>query len=91
MAAGPTIEPPVRPRPATADAAGDPDGWTEVDLRFRGEGPAVAFLLQFGGDVEALEPASIRATMAAAARSIAALYGTAAKTSARQLEHALER
>jgi predicted DNA-binding transcriptional regulator YafY len=84
LAAGPTIEPPVR-SPGDGDEAGDQDGWTEVGLRFRGEGPAVAFLLQFGGDVEALEPASIRATMAAAARSIAAHYGAAAKTSARAL------
>lgn len=79
MAAGPTVEP---PEPGTDDGA---TGWTEVGLRFRGEGPAVAFLLQFGGDVEALEPASIRATIAAAAQAIAAHYGDPAKTSARPL------
>jgi len=68
MSAGPTIEP-------AGSRAHDADpGWTEVDLRFRGEGPAVAFLLGFGGDVEVREPASMRVTMAAAARAIAARY-----------------
>jgi len=91
MAAGPTIEPPVqgagdKPADNRADEGpADRGGWTEIGLRFRGEGPAVAFLLQFGGDVEALEPASIRATMAAAARAIEAHYSAAAKTSARAL------
>jgi predicted DNA-binding transcriptional regulator YafY len=75
MAAGPTIEPPVQ---GPTDAAAD--GWTEVGLRFRGEGPAVAFLLGFGGEVEALEPAAIRATMADAAGAIAARYRDAAPT-----------
>ena len=84
IAAGPTIEPPVH-RAGDNDVAGDEDGWTAVSLRFRGEGPAVAFLLQFGGDVEALEPASIRRAMAVAARAIAARYRGAAKTSARAL------
>jgi predicted DNA-binding transcriptional regulator YafY len=79
MAAAPTIEP---PEPGTDDTKG---GWTEVGLRFRGEGPAVAFLLGFGGEVEALEPASIRLTMGEAARAIVAHYGDAAKTSARGL------
>ena len=68
MSAGPTIEP-ARHRDHVAGP-----GWTEVDLRFRGEGPAVAFLLGFGGDVEVLEPATIRTAMAAAAQAIAARY-----------------
>jgi predicted DNA-binding transcriptional regulator YafY len=79
MAAGPTIEP---PEPGTDDTN---SGWTEVGLRFRGEGPAVALLLGFGGEVQALEPASIRLTMGEAARAIVAHYGDAAKTSARGL------
>jgi predicted DNA-binding transcriptional regulator YafY len=87
MAAGPTIEPPVQgPDDGPHDDTDhDQNRWTEVGLRFRGEGPAVAFLLGFGGDVEALEPASIRVTMAAAARAIAARYRGPAKTSARAL------
>lgn len=70
MSAGPTIEPALR-----RDHPSDP-AWTEVDLRFRGEGPAVAFLLGFGGDVEVVEPASLRDAMAAAARAIAARYSS---------------
>jgi predicted DNA-binding transcriptional regulator YafY len=69
MAAGPTIAPPEQ----VPDMAAEPN-WTELRLRFRGEGPAVAFLLSFGGDVEALEPDSMRRAMAASARAIAARY-----------------
>jgi len=69
MAAGPTIAPPEQ----LEDAATDP-GWTGLQLRFRGEGPAVAFLLSFSGDVEALAPASMRQAMAASARAIGARY-----------------
>lgn len=69
MAAGPTIAPPEE----LSDAAADPD-WTELNLRFRGEGPAVAFLLSFGGDVEVLRPASMRQAMFESARAIAARY-----------------
>jgi predicted DNA-binding transcriptional regulator YafY len=71
MSAGPTIEP-VRQQEHVADPS-----WTEVGLRFRGEGPAVAFLLGFGGDVEVVEPPSMRAAMAAAARAITARYADA--------------
>ena len=71
MSAGPTIEPARH-----LEHAEDPT-WTEVRLRFRGEGPAVAFLLGFGGDVEVLEPASLRAAMATAARAIVARYAGA--------------
>ena len=70
MAAGPTIAPPEE----LADSRAADLAWTELGLRFRGEGPAVAFLLSFSGDVEALEPASLRRAMAASARAIAARY-----------------
>ena len=74
LAAGPTIAAPeVGPQ--------DPD-WTVVGLQLRGEGPVIALLLSFGGDVEALEPLSVRRTMAAAATAIAARYGAARNTSA---------
>jgi predicted DNA-binding transcriptional regulator YafY len=67
LAAGPTIAAPnIGPQ--------DPD-WTTVGLQFRGEGPAVALLLSLGASVEALEPASIRLTMADAAQAIVARYG----------------
>lgn len=68
MSVGPTISPPVQGQ----EGAGG--GWTHLGLRFRGEGPAVAFLLGFGGDVEALEPASLRSAMVASGRAIAARY-----------------
>ena len=66
LAAGPTIAPP--------EVRSEGPEWTELALRFRGEGPAVALLLSCGDDVEALEPASIRATMIGAAAAIAARY-----------------
>ena len=68
MSAGPTLE------PAQHCEHGSDGAWTVVDLRFRGEGPAVAFLLGFGGDVEVLQPATMRTAMAAAAQAIAARY-----------------
>jgi predicted DNA-binding transcriptional regulator YafY len=71
MSAGPTIEPARQQEPP-----GD-KGWTEVALRFRGEGPAVAFLLGFSGDVEVLEPTSMRKAMAAAGQAIVARYAGA--------------
>jgi predicted DNA-binding transcriptional regulator YafY len=71
MSAGPTIDP-ARQQEHTEDRS-----WTEVALRFRGEGPAVAFLLGFGGEVEVLEPPSMRKAMAAAAQAIVARYAGA--------------
>jgi predicted DNA-binding transcriptional regulator YafY len=68
MSAGPTIEP-ARQQEPSADR-----DWAEVGLRFRGEGPAVAFLLGFGGDVEVLGPPSLRTAMVGAARAITARY-----------------
>ena len=75
MAAGPTIAPPEQLPEPNDDGGGASDpGWTELRLRFRGEGPAVAFLLGFGGDVEVLQPASMRQAMFESARAIAAHY-----------------
>jgi len=74
VSASATSEPPV-----VRDGHGP---WTQVELRFRGEGPAVACLLSFGGEVEALEPASLRATMVTAAEAIAARYRATTKTCA---------
>jgi predicted DNA-binding transcriptional regulator YafY len=73
MAAGPTIARPQELAGVARNESADP-GWTLLGLRFRGEGPAVAFLLSFGGDVEALEPVSMRVAMASSARAIAARY-----------------
>ncbi|WP_314176217.1 helix-turn-helix transcriptional regulator [Streptomyces winkii] len=56
----------------------DPDAWVPVDLAY----PvlqAARQLLQFGADVEVLEPAAVRTELARAAASVTALYGDAAR------------
>ena len=61
------------------DSVGAPDsagpGWSLVTVRYR-EYDAVRHLLQFGENIEVLEPASAREVMAAVARDLAARHGT---------------
>ncbi|OEU90776.1 DNA-binding transcriptional regulator [Streptomyces abyssalis] len=60
--------------PAGGDSAeGDAEGWVPVRLAY----PvlrAVRQLLQFGGDVEVLEPAAARTELASAAAAVTAMY-----------------
>ena len=55
-----------------SSAAPDADGWTEVDLRMERQDIALSQLLGFGGEVEILEPARLRAAFAETARAMAA-------------------
>lgn len=56
------------------DAAGPPDdaGWVEVDLAVEEEAVAAGQLLALGDGVEVLAPASLRASIAATGRRMAA-------------------
>lgn len=61
------------------DSVGDPDsagpGWSLVIVRYR-EYDAVRHLLQFGENIEVLEPAPAREVMEAVARDLAARHAT---------------
>jgi predicted DNA-binding transcriptional regulator YafY len=58
--------------PAEAETAAA--GWAGLRLRYPAEGAARASLLAFAGDVEVLEPASLRCGMLDAARALVTLY-----------------
>ena len=60
--------------PPVAGPEVEADGWLRHRLRFVAEGAAQGLLLGFGTDVEVLAPRSLRASMAATAGEIAALY-----------------
>ena len=60
--------------PADGNAGVEADGWVRHRLRFVAEGAAQGLLLGFGTEVEVLAPRSLRASMAATAAEIAALY-----------------
>ena len=60
--------------PPSAKPERDAGGWVRHRLRFVAEGAAQGLLLGFGTDVEVLSPATLRASMAATAASIAGLY-----------------
>lgn len=53
----------------------DADGWVEVVVPIESVEQAVTALLPFGGEVEALEPAELRAGMRAAVAALARVYG----------------
>lgn len=60
----------------TTAAASPPDanGWVRTEFPFESEDVAVGQLLRFGPEIEVLAPASLRRRVAAAARTMAALY-----------------
>jgi len=64
----------VAPAERETAAPGGDEGWARLRLRFPAEGAARAGLLAFGSDVEALEPASLRAGLLEAAHAVAAIY-----------------
>jgi predicted DNA-binding transcriptional regulator YafY len=66
---------PVRP---VIHAAAPPDdaGWRAVTLTFEHETAAVQRLAGFGGQVEVLAPATVRARLVAGARELLARYGS---------------
>jgi predicted DNA-binding transcriptional regulator YafY len=51
------------------------NGWRTLTLTFRAPGAAVGSLLGFGGDVEVLGPAHVRARLVATARAAVARHG----------------
>jgi predicted DNA-binding transcriptional regulator YafY len=55
------------------DSSGADAGWAVVRLRFAAV-PAARTLLSFGGDVEVVSPAEVRADLAAVAAEVAARY-----------------
>jgi len=57
---------------AEGDTEGD-DAWAVVGLRFAAV-PAARTLLSFGGDVEVVSPAEVRADLASVAASVVARY-----------------
>lgn len=56
----------------------DGDGWAETTLPIESERHALHALLQLGADVEVVEPASLRAAVAASARATAQRYSASA-------------
>ncbi len=74
VACQPEVVEPVRDRLPNSRVIGQEDGRTILTARVFGEG-FCRWVLQYGGAVEVLEPASMREQVAAAARSIARLYG----------------
>lgn len=67
---------PYAGRFARIEETGQPDaeGWVEVSLRFDVEEMACEYALGFGTELEVLEPATLRAKVAAAAQSVVAFY-----------------
>lgn len=55
-----------------SSTAPDADGWTEVDLRLERHDIALSQLIGFGGEVEIVEPAELRAAFADTARTMLA-------------------
>lgn len=53
----------------------DPDGWIEADIPIEDSPQAVRQILHLGAEAEVLAPASLRASVLAHARKIAAIYG----------------
>lgn len=58
-----------------ADAPVGADGWQELLLPVEAGRPAIGELLRFGPNLEVVEPADLRADVAAAVRAAAAQYG----------------
>lgn len=58
----------------------DADGWVPLTLRFPGERLAVVALIVFGGDVEVIAPASVRALLRGTAAAAVARHTDATST-----------
>jgi predicted DNA-binding transcriptional regulator YafY len=52
----------------------DADGWQTLDMRFDSEGEACQFALSFGGEIEVLDPESLRAKVVEGAQEILDRY-----------------
>lgn len=66
----------------TLASAGEPDagGWIEVTIPVESDEIAFPQLLQFGPDLEVLEPVDLRERMASAARDLAHLYACSGRS-----------
>jgi len=60
---------------AASDVPVDADGWQQFELPVEAGRPAIGELLRFGPELEVVEPAELRADVAAAARRMADQYG----------------
>jgi len=68
---------PARAEAALASATEpDPDGWVILTLQYENEEIAGYDLMRFGGDLEVLEPASVRSTIAARASAMVERYSS---------------
>lgn len=59
-----------------ASAVAEPDGWTRAVLPVESAEQARSFFLSLGAEAEVLEPRELREGIAAAARALAAVYGS---------------